>query len=68
MRNQSDEIAAVEILVPAYLAEAPGFRIDRQSLRSQVDPDRGVYVWTFDVPANGERTLTYRWSYDSPEG
>ncbi len=68
VRNQSDETAAVEILVPAYLAEAAGFRIDRQSLRSQVDPDRGVYVWTLDVPANGERTLTYRWSYDSPEG
>ena len=68
VRNQSDAPAAVEILVPAHLAEAPGFRIDQQSLRSRIDPDRGVHVWTFDVPANGERTLTYRWSYDSPEG
>lgn len=68
VRNQSDTPASVEILVPAYLAEAPGFRIDQQSLRSRIDPDRGVHVWTFDVPANAERTLTYRWSYASPEG
>lgn len=67
VKNTAVEDAAVEIDVPFYVAQNRGFRIERESLRSHIDRDRGVRVWTIDLPAGDERTFDVRWSYDDPE-
>jgi len=67
VKNASAEPTTVEIDVPHYAFSRRGFRIERESLRSHIDPDRGVRVWTFDLPAGDERTFDVRWSYDDPQ-
>ena len=67
VKNGSAEPTTVEIDVPYHAASRRGFRIERESLRSHIDPDRGVRVWTFDLPAGDERTFDVRWSYDDPQ-
>ncbi|MEG1452037.1 DUF4139 domain-containing protein [Brevundimonas sp.] len=64
--NGTDGPVQMEVLLPAYVAQQTGFRIEREGIRSRIDPDRGVRVWMLELPAGTERTFDVRWSYSDP--
>lgn len=67
LANTAGRVASVEVVLPLHMASQPDFRIDREGVRSRIDPDRGVRVWTLDMPAQSERTYDVRWSYSNPD-
>ena len=65
--NGSDQAVEFEMPIDAWQANARGFRIEREGLRSQIDRDTGLRVWRLRLDAGAERTFDVRWSFDSPE-
>jgi len=67
LENRSSEPARVEIEQPNYGYLAQDFRIEREGMRSRIDPDRGIRVWSLELAAGAQRTFDVRWSYSDPE-
>lgn len=66
LSNSSDR--AVEVEMPLdWRSNARGFRIEREGIRSAIDPDTGQRVWRARLEAGSERTFDVRWSYDDPQ-
>lgn len=66
LTNGGDQAANVEVVMPSYITGLRGFRIGREGVRSRIDPDRGVRVWTVILAAGEQRTFDARFSYDDP--
>lgn len=66
LANSLDE--AVDVEMPNdWMSGEPGYRLERETLRSQIDSDTGLRVWKVRLEAGTERTFDVRWSYDYPE-
>lgn len=65
---KNDSLDAVDIEMPiGWKQEQQGFRMEREAIRSQTDPDTGQRVWNVRLDAQTERTFEVRWSFDYPE-
>ncbi|WP_406853075.1 hypothetical protein WEU32_04795 [Brevundimonas sp. BH3] len=66
LTNGGDQATDVEVVIPSSITGLRGFRMGREGIRSRIDPDRGVRVWTLSLEAGEQRTFDARFSYDDP--
>lgn len=66
LTNGTDGNATVEVALPHDVTGLRGFRMGREGVKSQIDPDRGLRVWTVALAAGEQRTFDARFSYDDP--
>lgn len=65
--NRTNRDVDVELPLTAPQGGSPGFRIEREGVRSTISAETGQRVWRLRLAAGEQRTFDIRWSYDNPE-